>query len=164
VDIDVTVGGRCLTFAMSTSQRDPHPTPSEVLADAVDRVRELADGLWSARSDQDLTETLEQTEALRSALAAVQAGAVAEADVRDLAKTVPAYASTGDWLTHVGGLRRGEGRRRVKQARALTTTMTATHRGLAQGVVSPEQAQVIVAAVDRLPSAGPGRGGGPAGR
>jgi hypothetical protein len=137
---------------MSISQRDPHRTPAEVLADAVDRVRELADRLWSAQSDQDLIETVEQAEALRSAVAAVQAGAVAEADARDLAKTVLGYGSTGDWLTHVGGLRRGEGRRRVKQARVLTSAMTATRHGLVEGVVSPEQAEVIVAAVDRLPS------------
>ena len=49
---------------------------------------------------------------LTSALAAVEAGAVAEADARDLAKQRLHYGSTGDWLTHIGGLRRGEGKRR----------------------------------------------------
>ena len=57
---------------------------------------------------------------LTSALAAVEAGAVAEADARDLATQRLHYGSTGDWLTHVGGLSRGEGKRRVVRARALT--------------------------------------------
>ena len=35
-----------------------------------------------------------------SGLAAVEAGAAAEADVRDLGKQKLHYGSTGDWLTH----------------------------------------------------------------
>jgi hypothetical protein len=137
---------------MSISQHDPHPTPSEVLADAVDRVRELADRLWSAQPDQDLIETVEQAETLRSALAAVQAGALAEVDVRGIAKTVLAYWSSGEWLTHLGAMRRGQGHRMVLRAHALTTTLEATRQGLVAGVVSTEQADVIVATVETLPT------------
>ncbi len=57
--------------------------------------------------------------------AAVEAGAVAEADSRDLGKQRLAYGSTGDWLTHLGGLRKGEGRRVVARAHALTGPLAA---------------------------------------
>src|SRR5262249_54805095 len=63
-----------------------------------------------------------------------------------------AYASTGDWLTHLGGLRKGEGRRIVTRAHALTGPLTATREAMATGRVSPEQADVIVKSVDQLPS------------
>ena len=90
---------------------------------------------------------------LRSALAAVhEAGAVAEADARDLGKQKLHYGSTGDWLTHLGGLRKGEGRRVVARAHALTGPLESTREAMAAGTVSPEQADVIVKAVDALPS------------
>ena len=96
---------------------------------------------------------MELVEQARSALAAVQAGAVTEADARDLGKTRLHYGSTGDWLTHLGGLRKGEGRRVVARAHALTGPL-AVHPGSRWPTApcSPEQADVIVKAVDALPS------------
>ena len=44
---------------------------------------------------------------------------------RELGKTKLAYGSTGDWLTHLGGLRKGEGRRIVARAHALTGPLEA---------------------------------------
>src|SRR4051794_6846852 len=140
---------------------DPVPTtgpvasPARVLADAVAAVRELAETLWSARSDDELVEVVAQLGRLASAAAAVEAGAVVEVDARDLAKQKLHYASTGDWLTHVGGLRHGEGKHRVRQAQALCGPMTRTRDALVAGSVSPAQAQVIVGSVDDLP---PGEG------
>ncbi len=93
-----------------------------------------------------------QVQQLTSALAAVEADAIAEADARDLAKAKLHYGSTGDWLTHLGGLRRGEGKKRLVRAQALTGPLGRTRRGLVDGVVSPEQAVVIVRAVADLPS------------
>ena len=61
------------------------------------------------------------------------------------------FGSTGDWLTHLGGLRHGEGKRRVRCAHALCGPMTRTRHGLVAGTVSPVQAEVIVAAVHDLP-------------
>ena len=89
---------------------------------------------------------------LADAVAAVEAGAVAEADARDLAKDQLRYGSTGDWLTHIGGLHRGEGKQRVVRARALTGPLGRTMRGLLDGTVSPGQADLIVRAVADLPS------------
>src|SRR3954447_4616297 len=139
---------------------DPVPTtgpgasPAAVLADAVAAVRDLAETLWSARSDDELVEAVAQLGRLASAAAVVEAGAVVEVDARDLAKQKLHYASTGDWLTHVGGLRHGEGKHRVRQAQALCGPMTRTRDALVAGVVSPAQAQVIVTSVDDLPPGG----------
>ena len=88
----------------------------------------------------------------KATLAAVEATAVAEVEARDLAKKTLHYGSTGDWLTHTGGLRRGHGRRIVKHALALTGPLTATLEALTAGVVSPEQAGVVADAIDQLPT------------
>ncbi len=74
-----------------------------------------------------------------------------EVDARDLAKDRLHYGSTGDWLTHLAGLRHGEGKRRVKQAHAICGPLTRTRDGLLAGTVSPSQAEVIVRAVEDLP-------------
>jgi hypothetical protein len=71
---------------MSISSHRTPTGPAQVLVEVVASVRDLADTLWSARSDDDLVETVLQVRALRSALAAVEAGALVEADVRDMAK------------------------------------------------------------------------------
>ena len=108
--------------------------------------------LWSARSDDELVEVVARVQQLTSALAAVEAGAVAEADARDLAKQRLHYGSTGDWLTQVGGLSRGEGKRRVVRARALTGPLARTRQGSGRrGRSRVDQADVIVRAVDDLP-------------
>ena len=116
----------------------PQPSPAVVLAEVVAAIRDLDQTWWSGRSDVELVAVVEQVEAARSALAAVQAGAVAEADTRDLANTQLAYGSTGDWLTHLGGLRKGQGRRIVARAHALTGALSGTREAMAAGTVSPE--------------------------
>src|SRR5689334_3646016 len=138
---------------MSIHQHHPDHTPPGVLADAVERLREVAETLWSAQSDEALVAVVERVQVLSSVLAAVEASAVAEADARGLAKERLHYGSTGDWLAHTGGLRRGEGKRRVARAHALTGPLTRTRQALVAGTVSPGQADVIVAAVQALPSA-----------
>jgi hypothetical protein len=137
---------------MSISDLHPQPSPAAVLTDVVSMVRDLNATWWANQSDDDLVATVELVEQARSALAAVQAGAVAEADARDIGKQELAYGSTGDWLTHLGGLRKCEGRRVVARAHALTGPLEATRIAMAAGAVSPEQADVIVKAVDTLPS------------
>ena len=123
-----------------------------MLAQVVASVRDLDDTWWTHQSDEVLVATVELVERARAALAAVQAGAVAEADAPDLAKQRLHYGSTGDWLTHTGGLRKGDGKRLVTRAHALTGTLTATREAMAASTVSPEQADVIVTAVAQLPS------------
>jgi hypothetical protein len=91
---------------MSISDLHPQPSPAAVLAEMVATVRELDATWWTNQSDDDLIAVVEELAQLRAVTSAVQAGAVAEADVRDLAKTRLHYGSTGDWLTHLGGLRK----------------------------------------------------------
>ena len=123
-----------------------------MLADVVATLRDLDATWWSSQSDDDLVEVVEQVEQTRSVLAAVKAGAVAEADARDLGRRTLHYGSTGDWLTHPGGLRKGEGRRIVARAHALTRSLAATREAMTAGTVSPEQADVIVRAIEAPPS------------
>src|SRR6478609_9552395 len=104
---------------MSIHPHHPDAAPPAVLAEAVAMLRGVAETLWSARSDDELISVVEQAQVLSSVLAAVEAGAVAEADVRGLAKERLHYGSTGDWLAHTAGLRRGEGKKRVVRAKAL---------------------------------------------
>ncbi len=132
-------------------QHVPGTSPSQALATALEMVRDAAETLWSARSDDELVDTVGLVTRLTAALAAVEASAVAEVDARDLATTRLAYGSTGDWLTHLGGLRKGEGKRRVVRAKALTGPLARTREALVAGTVSPGQADLIVAAVAELP-------------
>ena len=139
--------------AMSISGRPSTGGPVQVLAEVVDRVAELDEVLWSARTDTQLVASVDQIARLQAVLAAVQAQAVAETHARDLARKTLHYASTADWLTHTGGLRRGEGRRLVKRAQALTGPLARTRARMVAGIVSPAQADVIAATVADLPGA-----------
>src|SRR6478609_1998556 len=69
---------------MSITAEAPGPAPAGVLAETLAVVRSLAETLWSARSDAELVEVVGRVQQLTSALAAVEAGAVAKADARDL--------------------------------------------------------------------------------
>ena len=80
------------------------------------------------------------------------AGVVAEIDARQVAKRELGWASTADWYTHLAGLRRGDGKRRVDHARQLVRDRPATLAALREGTVSPEQAAVVLDAVDALPT------------
>ncbi|HET9841007.1 MAG TPA: DUF222 domain-containing protein, partial [Nocardioides sp.] len=143
---------------MSISDLHPHTGPgpaagpAAVLAALVASLRDLDATWWTSQSDDDLVSTVGLVEQARSALSAIQAGAIAEADHRDLATKKLAYGSTGDWVTHTGGLGKGQGKRLVARAHALTGPLTSTRSALAAGEVSPEQADIIVTSVQNLPS------------
>jgi Domain of unknown function (DUF222)/HNH endonuclease len=136
---------------MSISELSSRRNPAVLLADAVASVRWATETIAAAQSDEDLVAVVELAAELRAATAVVQADAVAEADARDLARQTLHYGSTGDWLTHTGGLPKGAGRRLVARAHALTGPLAGTREALAAGRVSPEQAEVIVKAIETLP-------------
>src|SRR5262245_54975763 len=89
--------------------------PAAVLASVRDQVAELDTMLWAAQPDDEVVDVVEQVQALKATIAAIEADAVAEVEARQIAKKSLHYASTGDWLTHIGGLRRGDGKRVVDQ-------------------------------------------------
>ena len=76
---------------------------------------------------------------------------LAEVQARQVPKKELAWSSTADWFTHLAGVKQGQGHRTVEQAPILVTERTATHAAMLAGRVSPEQAAVIVAAVEKLP-------------
>ncbi len=94
-----------------------------------------------------------QLQRAKAALAAVEAHAVAEAEARRPREEGPALRVDRDWLTHLGGLRRGEGTRLVRRAVAVTGPLGRTRARMVAGTVSAEQADVIVRAVADLPGA-----------
>jgi hypothetical protein len=143
---------------MSISDLHPNPGPAAgngpvaVLAEAVASLRDLDATWWTNQSDDVLVDTVGLVAQLRAVAAAVEAGAVGEADARDLAKDKLHHASTAAWVTHVGGLRKSDGKRLVARAHALTGTLTTTKEALVAGRVSPEQADIIVDSLRHLPS------------
>ena len=58
MDIRGNVGGHCLTIPMSISDLQPGASPTQALAGALALVREAAETLWSARSDEELIEVI----------------------------------------------------------------------------------------------------------
>lgn len=127
-------------------------TPAGVVADAGAQLGSLDETLWAARTPVELVGTVEELEALRSHLAAVEASVLAELEARKIAKSHLGWGSTADWLTHLAGTHRGQGRRIVRQATSLVGEQTATLAALREGAVSPEQASVICEAIDQLPT------------
>jgi Domain of unknown function (DUF222)/HNH endonuclease len=125
--------------------------PAEVLGQLGGQLASLGEVLWSARNDDELVDVVAHVAQLRAMLTGLEARAVAEVDARGIAKSHLGWSSTGDWLTHLGGLRRGHGRRVVRRARALVAERTDLLAALSDGTVSPDQAEVIVEAVDQLP-------------
>ncbi len=116
-------------------------------------LRGVAETLWSARSDDELIAVVEQAQrpVLGAGRGRSRCGRRGRPP-RGLAKDKLHYGSTGDWLTHTGGLRRGEGKRRVVRAHALTGPLTRTRAALVAGEVSATQVDPILDAVHGLPS------------
>ncbi len=146
----MTVGGLWLSQVMEQPTGTP-TTPAGVVAAAGAQVAGLGDTLWAARTSEELVGTVEQLEVLRAQLAAVESSVLAEVHARGVPKSELAWGSTAEWFTHLAGTHRGDGHRTVRQASMLVTERTATHRAMLAGRVSPEQAAVIVDAVDKLP-------------
>lgn len=136
---------------MAIHSAPPAGGPAGLVAEASDALAALTETLWAARAPRELVETMEALERLRSQVHGLQARVVAEVEARGTARTELHWGSTADWVTHLCGLRRGEGRRFVERSRQLVHEQTATLAALDAGVVSPTQAEVVVAAVQDLP-------------
>jgi len=127
-------------------------TPAGVVAGAGDLIGSLTETLWAARDSTQLVETVEQLEQLRARVAALTSSVLAEVHARGTAKTELAWGSTSEWYTHLAGTHRATGHQTVRQAGVLVGDRAATHAAMAAGRVSPEQAAVIVDAIDKLPA------------
>ncbi|HEV7876434.1 MAG TPA: DUF222 domain-containing protein, partial [Nocardioides sp.] len=146
----MTVGGLWLSRVMEELASAPF-TPAGVVADAATRLAGLDEVLWAARTPEELVDTVEELEALRCRLAAVETTVLAELEARQVPKTRLGWGSTAEWFTHLAGTHRSTGHRTVRQAGQLVDELPATHAALRAGRISPEQTAVIADAVDRLP-------------
>lgn len=132
----------------------PHPTPAGVVGAACAELDALSGSLWSARTNGELVAGVEELQQLKARTAALEAELLAEVDVRGVAKKELSWGSTVDWFTHLAGTTRRGGKRVVVHAKLLVGERTATLDALRAGTVSPDQAGVIVDAIERLPMAG----------
>ena len=105
---------------------------------------------WGSAPAEVLLAVVRGCERLRSVLDAVELAAIAAVDGTDAAK-VDGWASTKDFVTAATGGPRGSGRRLVSLAHALAGDRCRTAQALETGTISGAQAEVVVAAVDRLP-------------
>src|SRR6476661_3957361 len=127
-------------------------TPAGVVACADRVLAELDETMWVAKSSAELVEAVRVAEKLRAHLAALEASVVAEVHARGVAKAELAWGSTAEWFTHLAGTHRSTGHQTVRHADTLVNERSATHAAMTAGRVSPEQAAVIVDAIDRLPT------------
>jgi hypothetical protein len=131
----------------------PLPTPAGAVAAACAGLDAVAGSLWSAREAGELVAGVEELQRLRAKAAALEAELLAELEARETAKRELGWGSTADWFTHVAGTTRRQGRKTVVQARILVTERVSTHEAMREGAVSPEQASVMIEAIERLPLA-----------
>jgi hypothetical protein len=129
----------------------PLPTPREAVAEAAALLASLSALSWGELGDDELVGVVEACQTVRGAVRAVEAKAIAEIDARDLAREKLGWGSTADWLTHAAGIRHGQGKQTVDHARELVSERPATLAALAEGRISPEQADVVLDTIDHLP-------------
>jgi hypothetical protein len=121
-----------------------------VLAVVADTLQDYDDIDWAGRPPQVQLAMLRSLERLWSVLDVVQLRVVAGAERSGAARS-DGWATTKDLVTAVTGGPRSSGRRTVALAQSLTTDPTETARRLGAGWISRVQAEVVVAAVERLP-------------
>lgn len=129
----------------------PLPTPHDLVADAAALLSGLLGVDWVDTPDHELVSLVEELQRLRSTVRAVEARLLAEIDGRDIARRRLGWGSTTDWYTHLAGVRRGQGKQIVDHSKELVADHPATLEALGAGTISPEQADVVLDAVDRLP-------------
>ncbi|MCD4534925.1 HNH endonuclease [Nocardioides sp. cx-169] len=129
----------------------PLPTPDDLVSEAAAGLHTLSRHDWAGEPDVVLVSMMESLQGIRATQRALEAQLLAEIDARGLAKERLGWGSTADWYTHLAGVRRGQGKQTVDHATELVSNRPATLESLVSGTVSPEQADVVLNAVDRLP-------------
>ena len=128
----------------------PPDLPVRVLAVVTDTLQDYDDIDWAGRPSEVQLAMLRSLERLRSVLDVVQLRVVAGIEGSGAARS-DGWATTKDLVTAVTGGPKSAGRRTVALAQSLTTDRRETARRLGAGWVSRAQAEVVVAAVERLP-------------
>lgn len=126
-----------------------HPL-AVALASVEAALGEVADtGCWSL-SDAELAALVDQAWSVRSRLDEVCLRLAAAADIRDPGAAFAATSTTG-WLRASQRVSRRAAAAQVRLGAALDKRCLVTRAALSAGAVNTEQAQVIVAAMARLP-------------
>lgn len=130
--------------------------PSPVLSAAMARCDASVDALAAidaeSLSDEDVTRLLDHVTRLAARVAGVTASAVGEADHRRLGDVTGAR-HTGQWWAHRSRLTGAEAGRVARLGRRLDSDLHRPVRdALTSGTLHVEQAAVIVAAVEAIPS------------
>ena len=73
----------------------PETSPSRAVGDALSVLREAAATRWAAQSDDELVAVIEQVRRLVATAGAVEAGALAEVDVRGAVDPAPTRVTRG---------------------------------------------------------------------
>lgn len=143
---------------MTSTTLPPSPTaesgPLGVLAAAEELVDTAAETMWAARPGAELIGTVEAVARLRAKLDALELSVVDELEAGPAGQAAlkeAGWASVKDFVTHATGGRRGAGAAAVRLTRQLEQ-LPALSETLAAGSVSRVQAQIIAAAIDKLPS------------
>ncbi|WP_246210063.1 HNH endonuclease signature motif containing protein [Nocardioides piscis] len=131
-------------------------SPSPVLAEAISRVTHALDELVAVSptslSDEDVVRLVDIATTLVDRASGVVAAALGEADHRRLGDAIGAR-HTAQWWARRSRLTRPEAHRLTRLARRLTDSLHApVQAALAGGEVHLDQAGVIVAAVDSIPT------------
>ena len=109
----------------------------------------LAVPLW-ARTPEEVVGYLDRVQVVEQRLAALKLALIRQVDSLDVARHDGA-ANTVSWLRDRHRVSGGAASRAVKLACTLDADLPAVSGALAAGAVNTEQAQVITAAVDRVP-------------
>jgi hypothetical protein len=137
--------------APAAATADGPRTPASVIVAARESVRELQDCLWAAKAPLEKLDVVSELEKFKSEIAAIEAELLTEIDVTKAAAH-DQWGCAGDFVTAASGGYRGSGQSRIRLARALTADFPPTLEALRAAKISRNHAEVIVHAVDALPS------------
>jgi hypothetical protein len=152
---EVSVANRNVP-GMSTVVTDP-ASPDEVISrlHAIHgAIAELADVASAAFDDRCLDARLEAALAAQAAVDELVARIAGEVDVAGVAVRA-GCPSTRAWLTARHRLSRGEAKRLLGRARAMSPRVEATREAWARGAISGDQAEVIATALNTVDAAIP---------
>ncbi len=115
------------------------------------RLDDLGDPAWWSVTDTELTQLVRGVETQVRRLEALRTGVVAEAQRRDLAKTVGATGPV-PWLAGTVTMTRPRARQVCRLATDLDHGVDQTRAAFAAGTVDADQAQAVATAVHALPA------------
>lgn len=135
---------------MSVQSIRPPAGAVVLLSEARSSLQAVATAPLAGVDDDELTSCLESVAMLEAQTAALRLALLAEAERRDLARSLGA-SGTDAWAARLTGTTRGVMAGGLWLAQALEERYDATREAFADGAINEAQVRVIVAAAERLP-------------